>query len=109
MADDLAAMMAHIAQAVAAGRYRYTIHGAQQRIARGLHRVEIEEAIASGEIVEDYPTHHRGPACLILGRTRTGVALHLVCSCQAVVDIITVYRPDPDEWEPDLRTRRRKT
>jgi hypothetical protein len=100
--------MAQIARAVAEGRYRYTVHGAQQRIARGLHRQDIEDAIAGGEIIEDYPTHHYGPACLILGRTRSGKALHLVCSKRTTVDIITVYEPDVTEWETDLRTRRPK-
>jgi hypothetical protein len=108
MDDDLQQQMARIAQAIAEARYRYTVHGAQQRIARGLHRQDIEDACASGEIIEDYPTHHYGPACLILGRTRRGKALHLVCSKRATVDIITVYEPDVNEWEADLRTRRQR-
>jgi hypothetical protein len=99
--------MAAIAQAVAAGRYRYTVHGARQRIDRHLTGVEIEEAIQSGQIIEDYPEHHFGPCCLILGQTNSGKALHMVCSCRSVVDIITVYEPDPSEWETDLRTRKR--
>jgi hypothetical protein len=106
MADVLRQKMAQIAQAVAAGSYRYTVHGAQQRIARGLRREDIEDAIASGEIIEDYPQHHYGPACLILGRTSQGRPLHLCCSVRAVVDIITVYEPDPTEWTADFRTRR---
>ena len=106
MSSSLNRQMAAIANAVAHGQYRYTVHGAQQRIARNLSREDIEEAVQSGEIIEDYPQHHYGPCCLILGFTRTGRALHMVCSCRAVVDIITVYEPDLTEWEPDLRTRR---
>jgi len=60
--DDLQLKMTAIAQAVAAGRYRYTVHGAQQRIARGLHRLDIEQAIAGGEIIEDYPSTITGHA-----------------------------------------------
>jgi hypothetical protein len=81
------------------------VHGARQRIERRLTGDEYG-AILSGEIIEDYPEHHYGPCCLILGYTRDGKALHLVCSCRSVVDIITVYEPDLSEWEPDLRTRR---
>ena len=106
MADDPQQKMARVARAVAQGRYRYTRHGAEQRIARGVERHEIEEAIASGEIIEDYPQHHYGPACLTLGRTARGRALHVLCSVRAMVDIITVYEPDRNEWEDDLRTRR---
>lgn len=106
MSDDLAHHMAQIARAVANGNYRYTVHGAQQRIARRIRRDEIEDAIASGEIIEHYPWHRYGPACLILGRTGQGRPLHMLCSVRSVVDIITVYEPDPAEWAADLRTRR---
>ena len=105
--DNLTQKMARIAQAVAAGQYRYTIDGAEQRIARRLRRHEIEEAIAAGEIIEDYPQHHHGPACLILGTTAQRKALHLLVSDRPVADIITVYEPDPTVWEPDLKTGRR--
>lgn len=106
MDERLARQLAAIAGAISGGQYRYTVHGAQQRIARRIHRDEIEDAIASGEIIEDYPGHHYGPACLILGRTREGRPLHILCSVRSMVDIITVYEPDPTEWEADLRVRR---
>jgi hypothetical protein len=107
MDEDVKRKMAHIAEAISQGNYRYTLHGAQQRIARGLRRHEIEEAAASGEIIEDYPGHHYGPACLVLGKTAEGKPLHLLCSLRPTVDLITVYEPDPVEWEEDLKTRRK--
>jgi Domain of unknown function (DUF4258) len=100
--------MAHIARAFARGRYRYTIHAAQQRIARAVRRRDIEAVVAGGQVIEDYPEHHYGPCCLILGSTDAGGPLHLVCSLRQIVDIITVYEPDLDEWEPDLKTRRKR-
>lgn len=81
-------------EAVKEGRYRYTIHGAKQRIARRIQRKEIEEAIGSGEVIEDYPEHHYGSACLLLGKTAEGKNLHILCSLQNIVDIVTVYEPD---------------
>lgn len=107
MAEDLKQKMSKIIQSVSQGQYRYTIHGAQQIIARNLKRLEVEEAIRSGEIIEDYPDHHYGPACLILGKTREGKAVHLVCSQQGIVDIITVYEPDLIDWESDFKHRRK--
>ena len=83
--------MASIRAAIASGRYRYTLHAAQQRIARRIDRSEIEEAVASGDIIEDYPEHHYGPACLVFGRTSHGRLLHLVLSARSPVDIITIY------------------
>lgn len=98
----------HIKKAVAAGKYKFTLHGAQQLIARRLKRKELEEAVLSGEIIEDYPEHHYGSACLLLGKTTDGKSLHVLCSLQEVVDIITVYEPDLEEWEEGLRTRRKR-
>lgn len=106
MPDDLQQKMTLIAQAVASGHYRYTVHGAQQRIARGIQGHETEEVIATGEIIEDYAQHHHGPACLVLGRTAQGKVLHILCSCRPVVDIITVYEPNLSEWAQDFKTRR---
>ena len=106
-ADDLQEKMVYIAKAIAKGRYRYTIHGAQQRIARRIRRYEVEEAVVNGEVIEDYQQHHYGPACLVLGKTAKGKAIHILCSLQQLVDIITVYEPDLTEWEQDLKTRRR--
>jgi hypothetical protein len=108
MAKKLQEELDHIKKAVAVGKYQYTFHGAKQRIARRIKRKEIEESIADGEIIEDYPKHHYGPACLLLGRTEKGKALHILCSLHEVVDIITVYEPDLEEWEEDLKIRRKK-
>lgn len=108
MTEELKQKIFKIIQSVSEGNYRYTIHGAQQVVARNLKRNEIEEAISSGEIIEDYPEHHYGPACLILGKTDQGKAIHMVCSQKEPVDIITVYEPDLIDWEPDLKTRRKK-
>ena len=108
MADDQQQKLAHVREAFVRRSYRYTIHAQQQRIGRVILGTEIEEAVASAEIIEDYPRHHYGPCCLIFGRTVTGKALHLVCSLRTIVDIVTVYEPDPQEWEPDLKTRRRQ-
>lgn len=107
MAKKLQEKLDHIRKAVAEGTYRYTIHGAKQRITRRIKRREIEQAIKSGEIIEDYPEHYYRPACLLLGKTAKGKNLHILCSVQEIVDIITVYQPDLIEWEADLRTRRK--
>lgn len=88
MARKLKAKIDHIKNAVAEGRYRYTIHGAKQRIARRLKRLEIEEAIKAGEVIEDYPEHHYGPACLLLGKTGKNKNLHILCSLQEIVVLL---------------------
>lgn len=62
----------------------------------------------NGKIIEDYPKHHYGPACLVYGITTEGKVLHIVCSLRETIDIITVYEPDIEEWEDNLKERRVK-
>ena len=94
--------IAAIKHLIAKGDYRLTFHAEVERDADAVTAEEIEEALLSdnAEIIEDYPNDPRGPSCLILGFTNTGAAIHIVCG---VVDsglevIVTVYRPDPEEW-----------
>lgn len=106
MSEELKLKMAYIAKLVKKGQYRYTLHGAQQVIAREIERLEVEEAVEAGEIIEDYPQHHYGPACLILGQTKQGKVLHILFGLQPEVSIVTVYEPNLKEWKEDLKTRR---
>ncbi|PIV23734.1 MAG: hypothetical protein COZ69_09845 [Deltaproteobacteria bacterium CG_4_8_14_3_um_filter_45_9] len=69
---------------------------------------EIEEAIYEGAIIEPYSDDPRGPSCLILGFTKRGRPLHILCGRleEDEVLIITAYEPDLREWETDWKTRR---
>jgi hypothetical protein len=69
----------------------------------------IEEAIASGTIIEDYPDDPRGPSCLILGQSGAQ-PIHVVCGRLEAEEIliITAYQPDAAEWESDWKTRKRR-
>jgi hypothetical protein len=40
---------------------------------------ELREAIAIGEIIEDYPTDKYGPSCLVFGVTLARRPLHIQC------------------------------
>ncbi len=70
---------------------------------------EIEVAILSGMIIEPYPDDPRGASCLIMGFSNEGRPLHVLCGNLAEDEllIITAYEPNPDEWETDLKTRKR--
>lgn len=70
---------------------------------------EVGEAIESAELLEEYPDDRPYPSCLLFGLTRSGRPLHLVAGYDETgsrVIVITVYQPDPREWE-DYRRRRR--
>ncbi len=83
-----------------------TIHGSDRAAKRKIRSREIEEAVASGEVIEDYPDDRYGPSCLILGYTDSGRPLHIQVSYPAPTKVITVYEPSPDDWESDWKTRK---
>jgi len=69
---------------------------------------EVRTIIERGEFVEDYPEDVRGHSCLMVGRGEGSRPVHVVCSPKDdYLAIITAYLPDPEEWEPDFKTRKR--
>jgi hypothetical protein len=88
-------------------RFEFSKHAVDQAILRNIRVGEIREAIAKGEVIEDYPDDKYGPSCLIFGLTQTRRPLHVQCSYPArpLVKIITLYEPDPNLWA-DFRVRR---
>ena len=88
-------------------KFRYTKHGAEQRINRHIAGEEIEQAILNGEILEDYPFDKYGPSSLIYGKTKGGKVLHIQVAFLPILSIVTVYEPDTSEWI-DNKIRRKR-
>ncbi len=93
-------MIDEIRQKVAANQFEFSKHAADQSILRRISIDELREAVAEGEIIEDYPADKYGPSCLIFGMTRESRPLHVQCSypVRPLLKIITVYEPDEDLW-----------
>lgn len=86
------------------GELRVTQHAAQEIVEDGFSVDDVLAAIASGEILEEYPTHRRGACCLLSGVTSAGRPVHVVCTTSlAVLVIITVYEPRPPKWTTPRR------
>ncbi|MGQ9628281.1 MAG: DUF4258 domain-containing protein [Anaerolineae bacterium] len=69
--------------------------------------MQVEEALLSGAILEDYPDTGRGESCLIVGFATDGTPIHTVCGWRGEdVVIITIYIPRPPKFI-DPWTRRR--
>ena len=68
-----------------------TQHCIKRMMERSIELTEIKQAIAEGEVIEDYPDDYPYPSCLIF-----------------MLWLITAYRPGPDQWSDDLKTRRAK-
>jgi hypothetical protein len=77
---------------------------------RFVSRETILDAVETFELVEAYPDDKYLPCYLILGRAGSD-AFHVLFATDVEGDnvrVVTAYRPDPDEWHDDLKTRRRR-
>ena len=93
---------------VCANQYVYTHHAEIERRADELTFTQVEEALLSGEILEQYPDTGRGESCLIVGFAGN-VPIHVVCGWRGEkVAIITVYIPNLPKFI-DPWTRGEKT
>ena len=99
-------MIEQIRAKIAAGQFEFSKHAVDQSLIRRISVHELREAMANGEIIEDYPEDKYGPSWLILGFTKAGKPLHIQCSypSRPLVKIITLYQPDPSLWT-DFRVR----
>jgi len=95
-----------IQQAVRDDCYRYSLHGDKERINDGLLLSDIEEALLSGRILEQYEDTGRGESCLVVGFSDMGKPIHVVCgSSGSRLVIITVYIPEPPKFITPFQRR----
>jgi uncharacterized protein DUF4258 len=101
------AIIDDIREKIASGQFEFSQHAVDQSIVRHISVRELREAMAGGEIIEDYPTDKYGPSCLVFGATLAHRPLHMQCSypSRPLVKIITLYEPDPQRWV-DFKVRR---
>ena len=84
-----------------------TEHAAERSRQRGILSKDIRNAVENGEIIEQYPDDFPFPSCLILGKDLAGNSIHVCMSEEGTASrIITAYRPDPEKWSDDFRTRK---
>ena len=95
-----------IRQKLETDRFDFSKHAVDQSIRRRIGVQEMLEAIANGEIIEEYPNDKYWPSYLIYGKTAEGRPLHVQCShpSRPLVKIVTLYEPDPARWT-DFRER----
>ena len=66
------------------------------------------DSVDTYEIIESYPQDKYLPSFLVLARSPND-EFHVRFATDVQDDnirIVTTYRPDPAEWEADLKTRR---
>lgn len=104
---DLEAVLERLRAQASVEDIRVTQHAQQEMVEEDIALNDVFEAIARGQILEDYPEHRRGPRCLLYGLTQDGRPLHIVCTtARPVLVIITVYEPKPPRWITPTQRRR---
>jgi heterodisulfide reductase subunit C len=101
-------LIVEIRRKFAEEQFEFSKHAVDQSILRQIRVQEIREAIANGQVIEDYPEDKYGPSCLICGLTQAQRPVHVQCSypSRSLIKIITVYEPDPQRWNDDFTQRR---
>ena len=83
---------------VRTNEYVYTHHAEIERKTDELTFAQVEEALLSGKILEQYPDTGRGESCLMVGFAGE-VPVHIVCGWRGEkVAVITVYVPHPPKF-----------
>ena len=104
----MSAFIEEIRDKITSNLFEFSKHATDQSIARNIYIHEIEAAIASGQIIEDYPDDKYGASCLISGITTDNRPIHIHCSypSRPLIKIITVYEPDLLRWNDNFTKRR---
>jgi len=106
MASDLE----FIRECVGERRIIWTYHSSMRMINRSIDRSDVLRASEDFEVIEQYPAENRLPSCLCLGRDGRGRSFHCVVALDRLdrsVRFVTVYYPDPEQWEPGFMKRRK--
>lgn len=90
-----------------AGEFDFSDHAFLRAVERNIGDSEIIEAGNRVFSVEEYEDARYGPSALVLGFTLVGRPLHLLVSLSdtRLLRIITLYEPDPGQWEDFIRRR----
>ena len=97
--QDAEAIVGRIRQQSSSELVRVTMHAHQEMLDENIVLEDVLGALREAKMVENYPSHKRGPCCLLCGRSRSGKYLHIVCtSSLEVAIIITVYEPMLPKW-----------
>lgn len=80
--------------------YLFSEHADEEKTKDKLNVNEIEDAILTGEVIEERLNDLRGESRLVAGISRSRKLIHVVIGLKFGKPIIvTVYTPSKDEWE----------
>ena len=89
--------------------FRFSRHAIERIFARGIRPEAVERIVNEGEAIASYPDDTLFPSVVVLGFDG-GRPVHVVVardSTTRLCHVVTVYRPDPEVWSDDFKTRRK--
>jgi hypothetical protein len=88
-------------------RIVFSGHAVKRMFERNIGKIEVESALAAGEVIMEYPDDSPYPSRLILACSEKG-ALHVLVALdeQNACYVVTCYRPDSSLWLDDFKKRR---
>ncbi len=99
-----------IQDCVKAGRIFWTYHVNMRMADRAITRDMIIESVENYEIIETYPKDKYLPSHLLLARSG-GKSFHILFATDTENDnvrVVTTYQPSPEEWTPNMKTRKQQ-
>ena len=102
------APLAFIKECSSGGRVRWTYHVTMRLQQRMLTAGMVRAAMSTLEIIEAYPHDKYLPSFLLRGDSEGRVFhAHVATDVEGEnIRIVTMYTPDPNEWDEGLRFRR---
>ncbi|WP_223807426.1 DUF4258 domain-containing protein [Pseudanabaena sp. UWO311] len=106
--EDYSLIIEDIQRKITSDQFELSENTVHQLNSRQIELNEIIEAIANGQIIEDYPNDNDEPSYLICGLTSAGRTIHVQCSYPSspLIKIMAVYEPDSQEWNSDFTIKR---
>jgi hypothetical protein len=91
-----------IRERIKTGDYLISVHASRRLGSRHITIADLEHAIINGRIIKRDLNAKPYPKCIFLGEDSIkGESLHVVCSLNPQVMLVTVYFPDEDSWIKD--------
>ena len=98
-----------IAKYVKESSLRWTSHILERLLQRNISINDVKAVLSNCEIIEQYPNDYPFPSCLVIGHSKDGKIMHVVCGSNgSELWLITAYFPNPNEWSEDFKLRRKK-
>jgi hypothetical protein len=105
----MSATLARVRELAQAGEALVSEHAARELDNDDIYPPEVLAGLSAAVVVEDYPSHPRGPCVLVLQGDAAGRPIHVVWGIpkgrRGPAVLVTAYRPDPTKWSADLTKR----